>query len=424
MNITSILKEAVRLPAESVLKVYLDSLSGAAFDPEKVSRILVFAYHGLGNFIMYTPALRLLRERYPNARIDLQVGNNTGCEDVLEGAGLFDNIYNLPYSAGLGAWLDRARVVRDTKYDLTISEFHSHSWPLSLLIAASGARFRLGHVTSPGWSRKFSRYSFVFNLPVTMEEDEHEIERYIDLMTAAGTHKIGARDAAPFIHLGEEDRAFARRFLQNGSAIGVQTSAGPTIGFQPGTSPAMRWKQWPIERYREVIRRVTTEQPDAHIVLFGSSIEEGMIQEMSRGLKGRISLAAGKTSVKQVAALIEQCDLLVCNDSGLMHTAVAVGTPVLAIYGPTDIRRTAPLGAENVIVRHELPCSPCFKLEGDEQVHLCAHHDCLMTITADEVFDSISRRAPRSASPLSSAGRDNPAVLRVANENSERQGRA
>jgi len=421
MNTKRILKEAVRLSMEPVLKVYLDSLSGTEFDAEKVNRILVFAYHGLGNFIMYTPALRLLRERYPNARIDLQVGNNTGCEDVLEGAGLFDNIYNLPYSAGLGAWLDRARHIHDARYDLTISEFHSHSWPLTLLIAASGAPFRLGHVTSPGWSRRFSRYCFVFNLPVTMREDEHEIDRYMDLVAAAGAQTIAARDAAPFIYLGEEDRAFARRFLRNGSETGGGTCAKTTIGFQPGTSPAMRWKQWPIERYREVIRRVTLEHPDSHIVLFGSAIEEAMIQEMARGLKGRISLAAGKTSVKQVAALIEQCDLLVCNDSGLMHTAVAVGTPVIAIYGPTDIRRTAPLGERNLVIRHELPCSPCFKLEGDDQVHACSHHDCLMTITPDEVFHSISCRPSGSAGVYNNEG---PAVQRAPTDNSERQGHA
>jgi ADP-heptose:LPS heptosyltransferase len=120
-------------------------------------------------------------------------------------------------------------------------------------------------------------------------------------------------------------------------------------------------------------------------------MEEEMIREMARGLKGRISLAAGKTSVKQVAALIEQCDLLICNDSGLMHTAVAVGTPVAAIYGPTDFRRTAPLGDRNTVIRHELPCSPCFKLEGDDQVQACPHHDCLMTITTDEVLHAIAR---------------------------------
>lgn len=380
-----ILKDVLRIPGEALLKVYLSSLPRVEFSPEKVHRILVFAYHGLGNFIMYTPALKLLRERYPDARIDLQVGNNTGCEEVLAGSALFDNIYNLPFSAGVRAWLSRAQTIRETRYDLTINEFHSHSWPLALLIAASGAPFRLGHVTSPGWSHRFSRYSFAFNLPVAMREDEHEIDRYIDLVAAAGAFQATARDKKTFIHLTEDDRAFARRFLEDGAA----RPARSIIGFQPGTSPSMRWKQWPIERYREVIGRVVADSPDSQIVLFGSTLEVEMISEMTRGLTGRISLAVGKTSVKQVAALIEQCDLLVCNDSGLMHAAVAVGTPVAAIYGPTDFRRTAPLGDLNNLIRHELPCSPCFKLEGDDQVHACPHHDCLMTITPAEVLTAI-----------------------------------
>ncbi|HJZ68045.1 MAG TPA: hypothetical protein VKF81_07985, partial [Blastocatellia bacterium] len=94
MDAAQILKEAIRIPGESFLRVYLDGIPKLEFEPEKVRRILVFAYHGLGNFIMFTPALRLLRERYPDARIDLQAGNNTGCDEVLAGAGLFDNIYN------------------------------------------------------------------------------------------------------------------------------------------------------------------------------------------------------------------------------------------------------------------------------------------------------------------------------------------
>jgi lipopolysaccharide heptosyltransferase II len=387
IDVKQVFKEALRVPGEALLKVYLSSSPEVRFSPDRIERILVFAYHGLGNFIMYTPALKLLRERYPTARIDLQVGNNTGCEEVLAGSGLFDNIYNLRFSDGIRAWLARAKAIRETHYDLTINEFHSHSWPLALLIAASGAPFRLGHVTSPGWSRRFSRYSFVFNLAVAMREDEHEIERYIDLVAAVGARRMTAGDARTFIHLTDEDRAFARRFLEDGAV----TPARAIIGFQPGTSPSMRWKQWPIERYREVIGRVVADSPDSQIVLFGSALEEEMIREMARGLKGRIMLASGKTSVKQVAALIEQCDLLVCNDSGLMHAAVAVGTPVTAIYGPTDFRRTAPLGEMHTVVRHELPCSPCFKLEGDDEVHVCPHHDCLMTITPDEVLNALIR---------------------------------
>jgi lipopolysaccharide heptosyltransferase II len=337
---------------------------------------------------MYTPALRLLRERYPAARIDLQVGNKTGCEEVISGAGLFDNVYNLPYSAGLRAWARRIREIRETAYDLTINEFHSHSWQLALLVAASGAPHRAGHVTSPGWPAEFSRYGFVFDIGVVMREDEHEIERYLDLVAAVGARPAALGEVPTFIHLADEDREFARRFLDGEG----DDSQSKIIGFQPGSSPTMAWKQWPIDRYRDVIGRLMEDSSYSRIVLFGSPAEEEMVRGLARGLGSRVTIAAGKTSVKQVAALIERCDLLVCNDSGLMHAAVAVGTPVVAIYGPTDYRRTAPLGPLHRIIRHELPCSPCFKLDGDEQVHLCPHHDCLMTIDPEEVFEVITQR--------------------------------
>ena len=399
MSVKRALKDILRAPVETALKAYLSDFPRVEFSPEKVRRILVFAYHGLGNFIMYTPALRQLRALYPDARIDLQVGNNTGCEDVLAGSGLFDNVYDLQYKAGLRAWIERAMEIRATSYDLTINEFHSHSWRLASLVVASGAVWRLGHVTSPGWSHRFSRFSFVFNIPVVMREDEHEVERYLDLVAAAGGESIPDQGTEPFIHLDDADREFARWFLESHSLRG----AAELIGVQPGTSPTMRWKQWPIERYREVIELLLRDHPGSRVILFGSPNEREMIQSLAAGLGPRVVVAAGKTSVKQVAALIERCDMLICNDSGLMHVAVAAGTPVVAIYGPTDIRRTAPLGARHSVIRHELPCSPCFRLEGDDQIHRCSHHDCLMSITPDEVFREAERKLKVSAVSVETA---------------------
>src|SRR5215472_18270025 len=78
-----------------------------------------------------------------------------------------------------------------------------------------------------------------------------------------------------------------------------------------------------------------------------------------------------------------------------MHVAAAVGTPVVAIYGPTDIRRTRPWGTGHVIVRHDLSCSPCYRLEGEGAIHRCPHHDCLMTITPDEVFRKVVAGFPK-----------------------------
>jgi lipopolysaccharide heptosyltransferase II len=383
-SFSEILKETLRRPVEAALRVYLSTLPAHDFSPARVRRILVFAYHGLGNFIMYTPALRLLRDRYPAARIDLQVGNNTGCEEVLDGAGFFDHIYNLPYSSGVRAWLKRLAEVRAIRYDVTINEFHSHSWRLGLLIALGAVPFRVGHVTSPGWSHRFSRFSFAFNIPVIMREDEHESERYRDLVRALGAGDPESEPPPPLIHLEPADRSFAKRFLSD------EMMEGRTIvGVQPGTSPTMRWKQWPPERYRQLISDLIADRPDSRLVLFGSAGEAGMIKELAAGFEKNVRVAAGRTSVKEAAAIIERCNLLVCNDSGLMHVAVAVGTPVVAIYGPTDFRRTAPLGERHKVIRHELPCSPCFKLEGDASVQSCSHHDCLMTITPAEVLGAV-----------------------------------
>jgi lipopolysaccharide heptosyltransferase II len=381
--IRTTLKAPIRMAIEGWLKFCVWTRPRARLDPDSIESILIFAYHGLGNFIMYTPALKRLRERYPDARIDLQVGNNTGCEEVLAGSGLFDNIYNTPHRAGVRVWVKRLLEIRRARYDVTVNEFHSHSALLATIAVLSRAPFRVGHVTSPGWAHHNSRFSFIFNIPVRMAEDEHEIDRYMDLAASLDAARIPLAESRPFIHLTDADRRFAQDYL---AQAGI-SPADAVIGIQPGTSPTMRWKQWPIDRYRVVIERIVSQIPGVRIVLFGNPLEVAMCADLMRGLESRITLAAGQTSVKQVAALIEGCRSLICNDSGLMHIAVAVGTPVVAIYGPTDIRRTRPWGAANTIIRHELPCSPCFKLEGEAQLRACPHHDCLMTITPEEVFE-------------------------------------
>jgi ADP-heptose:LPS heptosyltransferase len=78
------------------------------------------------------------------------------------------------------------------------------------------------------------------------------------------------------------------------------------VGVQPGTSATMRWKQWPLERYRELIERILEETTGTRIVLFGSAGEQEMIEGLVGGLGSRVTVAAGKTTVKQVAALIEK----------------------------------------------------------------------------------------------------------------------
>ena len=106
--------------------------------------------------------------------------------------------------------------------------------------------------------------------------------------------------------------------------------------------------------------------------------------------KQKVINISGKTTIKQAAAIINMLDVLVCNDSGLMHVAVAVDTPVIALYGPTDYTRTAPLGKKHTIIRKKYDCSPCFKMEGRDTVLNCPfNYQCMNDIIVKEVLKAV-----------------------------------
>lgn len=348
--------------------------------PDEVKKILICAYHGIGNFILYTPTIAALKKYFPQAELDLQVGNNTGCEYVLDGAGYFVKLYNISNRGRWSDWINHIRKIRRSNYDLIINEFHSNSYFLALMVSFSGTKYRVGHVRSPGWP---DRYGFIYNVPVKMAEAQHEVDRYFNLARALGVPEE-LLNLHPFMYVGSGDKEHVNKYLSSNNI----SSNSLVIGIQMGTSPTMRWKQWQPARYRELIIKLQESLPNAYFLMLGSKNEFDMIQEWTKGLKGNIIIAAGETTLAVAGALIERCALLVCNDSGLMHVAVAVKTPVVAIYGPTDYRRTAPVGPIHTMIRKDLPCSPCFKLEGDTQVTTCPHHDCLNIIEVDEVFNA------------------------------------
>lgn len=349
--------------------------------PAQICKILVFAYHGLGNFILFLPTLRALRLRFPRAKIDLQFGPETGFESLARESEIFDSIVALRRDAPWREWRERSRAVRAAKYDLLISEFHGDFPRLAYLIACSRATYRLGHVSSPGWP---NAWSFLSNIPVVMEETQHEVDRYFELLKPLGGVS-GAVDVTPRVQPSIADTQRAIELLQG---LGVSEST-KLIGFQVGTSPSMRWKQWPLEKYAAVLQQLAREYPRHRFVFLGSAGEREMIEQVVRNVPERAVNLAGATAIGTAAAILQRCELLLCNDSGLMHLAAAVGTRVVAIYGPTDLSRTHPVGSDHVIVRTGIECSPCFKLEGTAVLDACPHKNCLAQLGVEMVHSAV-----------------------------------
>ncbi len=152
------------------------------------------------------------------------------------------------------------------------------------------------------------------------------------------------------------------------------------IGINPGSTygPAKRWLP---ERFAGVGKRLVSEHK-ARILLFGQRQEKGLSDFIAGRIGENCLNLAGKTTLAQLAALLERCNLLLTNDTGPMHIAAALGVPVIAVFGPTDPRTTAPAGEKHIIVRKPVACSPCLKRRCPTD------HQCMKEIGVEDVFNA------------------------------------
>lgn len=145
--------------------------------------------------------------------------------------------------------------------------------------------------------------------------------------------------------------------------------------------PASRWhtKNWPVQCFIDLIERLQ-KTSDVSVFLFGGLSDVEVCGEIERAIAGRIINMAGKATLVDTGGILKEMDLLIANDSGPVHMAAAVGTPVLVIFGPTDPERTGPYGHCHRIVKTSLPCQPCFS-------RTCKQGDipCLTGVTPERV---------------------------------------
>jgi lipopolysaccharide heptosyltransferase I len=181
----------------------------------------------------------------------------------------------------------------------------------------------------------------------------------------------------------------------------ARTEPRPRVGILP----VSRWKtkNWPADRFAAVARRLQAER-DATIFLLGGAGDAAVCSEMEKSIGGRTVNLCGRLSLPGSGSLIRELDLLIANDSGPIHMAAAVGTPVLAVFGPTDPRRTGPYGSIHRVVRGIRPCQPCYDRE-------CRFGDvpCMSDVTPErvgeealELLEASQRRAgaTRERGPL------------------------
>jgi heptosyltransferase-2 len=212
----------------------------------------------------------------------------------------------------------------------------------------------------------------------------HQAARYADL---AASLDIGGTDDVPRVSVTDTTARRAHDLL---AKHGIERSA-TLVGLAPGAAYGHA-KRWPPARAAQLVERLIGR--GAVCLLVGAAGDRDAGREIESALpaeRGIVNLI-GRTDLRQLAGVLARCHAFVSNDSGAMHLAAALGTPVAAIFGPTDERVTAPVGAHNVdVIVEQVFCRPCMLRD-------CPiDHRCMKRISVDRVFDTVVARLPVSS---------------------------
>jgi len=253
---------------------------------------------------------------------------------------------------------------------------------MALCARLSGARHRVGYVDSD-LCRLLNHRIQVRGIPCP--------EKVLRLVRGLGLEP-GKTDYVGLIELSEADQREGERLL---AECGLE-SEGPLVALAPGEAANRPYKSWTTEGFRRVAAALAKEE-SARLVVVGGMADRALGDEILGGLGGCGCNLAGQTSPSELAAVLAQCDLLIGIDSGPMHVAAAMGTPVVALFGPTDPHRTGPRGEGHEVIFHRQPCwGPCVHPVRPK----CRERRCVSAITVEEVLRAARRALARQSPPV------------------------
>lgn len=353
--------------------------------PGAVRRILLLRLERIGDLLMTLDAIQLARATWPQAQIDLVVGEwNAPLARLIPGVDHLE-IVSVPWlarGADADSWptlLAKARSWRARRYDVAIN--FEPDIRSNLLMWWSGAPVRAGYSTGGGGAFLTSRAPYDPRSHVSVNAEA------LIARVASITRSVIA-DGVPL--------RTARLTVPDAARAGVRTRIAnemrPLIGIH--VSGGRESKQWHLDRFAEVGRRLGRDRRGT-IVLTGTASDRAMVETVRNRLSehaGHASTgfavidAAGSTDLVALAALLESLDVLITGDTGPMHLAAAVGTAVVALFGPSDPGRYGPRAAlERVLVAADVPCRPCGQVRLPPE--RCRGHvpDCLDALSVDRV---------------------------------------
>ncbi|MFA5146141.1 MAG: lipopolysaccharide heptosyltransferase II [Candidatus Omnitrophota bacterium] len=330
---------------------------------EKVKKILIVNVNWVGDVIFSTPFIRAVREACPDSHIACLI--HPRCAEVLEGNPRLNEIIIYDEEGIHRSLPGKLRLISSLRAAHFDTAFILHrSVTKAVMTMLAGVRERVGYAAK-------RRSAFLTKVVDEPAEETHKVEYFLNIARASG---IAARDNSYEFFISDADRSFIKDLLRQ---KGVADKDLLVV-----MCPGGNWgpKRWPKENFAR-LADLLIDKYGVKVALAGATKDIVLAEEISEMVKHDIIITCGGTTLKGLGALLERADLVVANDTGPMHTAVAMKTKVIALFGPTSPGITGPYGKGNyrVISRHEGCDIPCYDLS-------CTDNRCMAAILVEDVL--------------------------------------
>ncbi|CAI10065.1 lipopolysaccharide heptosyltransferase II [Aromatoleum aromaticum] len=372
----------------------MDALTRAARWKE-AGRILAVRLDNLGDVLMTTPALRALRESVPGRHITLLTSaSGAAAVPFVPEVDAAIVASGAPWMPGVDSPPDRlietAQLLRERRFDAAVifTVYSQSALPAAMLCWLAGIPLRLAHCRE----NPYQLLTDWIEDPEPQELLRHEVRRQLDLVAAVGA---SCDDRRLSFRLRDEDKAHARALLR-GEGIDPER---PYVVIHPGASAPSR--RYPEEHFAAVVKRVLGFAAGGQVfrVLFTGDESERALVDTIRSLAGNcLPSLAGRLSLGELAAVIDSAAVLIANNTGPVHLAAAVGTPVVDIYALTNPQH-APWKVAHRVLYEDVPCRFCYR-----SVCPQGHHNCLRLLDPQRVAEAarelLELGAEQSSVPL------------------------
>ena len=343
-------------------------------------KILLIALSGIGDALMFTPALRFLKESFPDYKVDALVMIK-GVKEIYEQNPDINSIYYFDFIKKGGRKSLQYLSSFRKKYDATINVYPSNRKEYNIISSLIGAKKRA--------AIKYNRmdkqnFGFLNNLRIEEDDKRHNVVTNILMVE----NLVGKKSETEFplqFYLSDDDELFAQVYIHKNNIDDDDL----VIGFHPGCATLKNHikRRWEPEKFAELGAKLIKEKK-AKILLFGGPEEKELKQSIQRKINSENSIMVESENLPQSAAVMKRCDLFITNDSSLMHVSSAIGLKVLAIIGPTNPAYIHPWKTEHKIVTLNLDCAPCFFYSPKPLI--CFRDDvlfkCIKELTVEMVY--------------------------------------